>query len=267
MSSTTVLQAIGARNTYLSGLTPGGTGPAKEISQRSALIPIDGSGWLKFSKSWETLGHGSTSSLENDDYRLGVYGIRQKGPQELFAYLAFGQQNNDGKRVIAGAQANSDYHSRTIELGAQYSYDLDEGKSGWHKKPYIEAQAVRYNQDSYTESAAGIYNQRVGSAGVTYSAATLGLAMERRTAADEVALRLGYKHVFGGNDLACPVSLAAGGPAFTVHGSNLDRNLLVLGLHAEQAQEDGWSLAGDVQLEQGSSQRSIQASVQVKKSW
>ena len=50
-------------------------------------------------------------------------------------------------------------------------------------------------------------------------------------------------------------------------GSGLDKNLLVLGLHAEQNQESGWRLSGDVELEKGHSQRNIQASVMLKKSW
>ena len=59
----------------------------------------------------------------------------------------------------------------------------------------------------------------------------------------------------------------AGGDEHIARGSGLDKNLLVLGLHAEQKQEDNWNLSGDIELDQGNSQQNIQASVMLKKSW
>ena len=159
--------------------------------------------------------------------------------------------------ITAGGSylADSSYKSRTIELGGRYAYDLDYGRNkGWHCKPYGEAQIVRYNQDSYSESGAGIWNQGADSASSTYSAATVGLGMEKKTKNDEMEVHLGYKRVFSGNDPTYP-------------GSGLDRNLLVLGLHAEQNQESGWRLSGDIELEKGHSQQNVQASVMLKKIW
>jgi len=81
-------------------------------------------------------------------------------------------------------------------------------------------------------------------------------------------VHLGYKRVFSGNDPTYPVHWLDGTDSGHVaRGSGLDRNLLVLGLHAEQNQESGWRLSGDVELEKGHSQRNIQASVMLKKSW
>jgi hypothetical protein len=108
-------------------------------SEDSPIIPVElgtrGNGWLKFSKSWSrmsdgtTSGHGSTmtigadravrdnwklggffsygtrtfsgtgSNLQNSDYRLGIYGIRNKGAHEAFVYADVGRQHNDGKRI------------------------------------------------------------------------------------------------------------------------------------------------------------------------
>jgi uncharacterized protein with beta-barrel porin domain len=122
---------------------------------------------------------GTNSSLKNKDYRLGIYGIREKGPSQIFLYLDAGRQNNDSKRYIsAGANymAESSYKSNTIELGGRYTYDTDYGKAqSWHRKPYGEVQVVRYSQDGYNETGAGVWNQSVGSGSSTYSAATVGL--------------------------------------------------------------------------------------------
>ena len=85
---------------------------------------------------------------------------------------------------------------------------------------------------------------------------------------EEIEVHLGYKRVCSGSDPTYPVRWVEGSDAeHMARGSGLDKNLVVLGLHAEQNQEDGWRLSGDVELEQGQSQRNLQASVMLKKSW
>ena len=211
-------------------------------------------------------------NLDNTDYRLGVYGVREHGPQQTFVYFDIGRQTNDSKRYISAVGnylANSSYKSRTIELGARYSYDLDYAKEGgWHKKPYAEAQIVHYRQDGYTESDAGVWNQTVKSENTTYSAVTLGMSMEKKNADSDVELRAGYKRVLSGNDPSYRVHFTdAAEQGFTVHGSSLDKNLIVLGVHAGQEMGSDWRLEGDLQLEKGSTEKNLQASVMVKKSW
>ena len=316
VSNMTAMNAIGARLGYLatdSALT--GTSKARadeDTTKEARIIPIDmgatSSGWLKFSKSWESLGRDATSghgsaisigfdhkvnadwrvgefftygknsfsagagNLDNTDCRLGVYGMREKGPQQTFVYFDIGRQTNDSKRYISAVGnylANSSYKSRTIELGARYSYDLDYAKEGgWHKKPYAEAQIVHYRQDGYTEGDAGVWNQTVKSENTTYSAVTLGMSMEKKNADSDVELRAGYKRVLSGNDPAYRVHFTdAAESGFTVHGSSLDKNLIVLGVHAGQEMGSDWRLEGDLQLEKGSPEKNLQASVMVKKSW
>ena len=318
MSSLNAMNAIGARTMYLSSVPAVSQSGMRQArleedagTLESRLIPIDlgptTSGWLKFTKSWESLGsnaangHGfatsfgfdhsvgswrlgeffsygdnsfasRNSSLKNKDYRLGLYGIREQGPRQLFLYFDLGQQNNDMKRsILAGGsyEADSSYKSYTTELGGRYAYDLDYGRNqSWHRKPYGEVQIVRYQQDGYAESGAGIWNQSTGSANSTYSAVTVGLGLEKKMKNEEIEVHLGYKRVCSGSDPTYPVRWVEGSDAeHMARGSGLDKNLVVLGLHAEQNQEDGWRLSGDVELEQGHSQRNLQASVMLKKSW
>ena len=317
ISSTAAMSAIGARASYLHSTgTLSGASRARaeeETTKSSRIIPLEvsptTSGWLKFSKSWERLGHGttsgqgyttsigfdhkvnadwkvgeflsygkngfqtSTSTLDNSDTRLGIYGIREHGADQTYVYFDAGRQNNTGRRSVTSVEgsytAASRYQSRTLELGAEYSHDIDYGKTqSWHRKPYVAAQVVRYQQDGFTESGAGAWNQQSAAENVTYSALSAGMGVERRTANDEVELRLGVKHVLTGSDPSTPVSFAdAGGQTFTVRGSNLDKNLLVVGVHAGQEQEDGWRLEGDLALERGHSEQNIQASVMLKKTW
>ena len=81
-------------------------------------------------------------------------------------------------------------------------------------------------------------------------------------------LRAGYKRVLSGNDPSYRVHFTdAAEQGFTVHGSSLDKNLIVLGVHAGQEMGSDWRLEGDLQLEKGSTEKNLQASVMVKKSW
>ena len=317
MSSLTAMNAIWARTMYLSttGMTAGSSvSPARsdgDVTKESSIIPIDlgptTSGWLKFSKSWESIGNsdtnghgfatsfgfdhsignswrlgefvsygdnsfaGTNSILKNKDYRLGIYGIREKGPSQIFLYFDAGRQNNDSKRYIsAGASymAESSYKSNTIELGGRYTYDTDYGKAqSWHRKPYGEIHVVHYNQDGYDETGAGVWNQSVGSGSSTYSAATVGFGLEKRMKNEEIEVHVGYKRVLSGSDPTYPVHWMDGGAEHIARGSGLDKNLLVVGVHAEQKQDDNWNLSGDIELEQGHSQQNIQASVMLKKIW
>ena len=107
-----------------------------------------------------------------------------------------------------------------------------------------------------------LYNQRV-----TYSAVLVGLGLEKRMKNEEIEVHLGCKRVLSGSNPMYPVQWLDGGDEHIARGSGLDKNLLVLGLHAEQKQEDNWNLSGDIELEQGHSQQNIQASVMLKKSW
>ena len=127
---------------------------------------------------------------------------------------------------------------------------------------------VHYNQDSYSESGAGVWNQSVGSGSSTYSAVTVGLGLEKKMKNEEIEVHAGYKRVLSGSDPTYPVHwLDCSDNGYQLRGSGLDKNLLVVGVHMEQNQEDGWRLSGDVELEKGHSQRNIQASVMLKKSW
>lgn len=94
---------------------------------------------------------------------------------------------------------------------------------------------MRYRQDGYTESGAGVWNQEAGSAGSTYGAVTIGMGVEKKMQNDELEVHLGYKRVLAGIDPTYPVHWVDGADnGHTVRGGGLDKNLLVLGLHAEQ---------------------------------
>ena len=51
-----------------------------------------------------------------------------------------------------GLTANARYHSRILELGGEYLYDLHAGKNvPWHVRPYVNAQLSRLWQNGYSE--------------------------------------------------------------------------------------------------------------------
>ena len=94
---------------------------------------------------------------------------------------------------------------------------------------------MRYSQDGYDETGAGVWNQSVGSGSSTYSAATVGLGLEKRMKKEEIEVHLGYKRVLSGSDPTYPVHWLDGGDEHIARGSGLDKNLLVLGARRAEA--------------------------------
>ena len=89
-----------------------------------------------------------------------------------------------------------------------------------------------------------------------------------RISVSDLEVRAGYKRVLSGNDPSYAVHFVdAPEKGFTVRGSNMDRNLVTLGVHAEQELGSSWRLEGDAQMEKGASDEHLQASVMLRKSW
>ena len=266
----------------------------------------DNNWWLKFGKNWNKLGddtnshstgfvigtdraandnnrHGlflaygknigssSLSQIKSKDIRFGLYTGYQKDARDWHLYGGYGWQDNEAARYspTLALKSDSQYHSRTIEIGGQYKYDLHYKKDRtWHTSPYIKLQAVRYSQDGYQESGAGVYDQQARPMNNTYIAGQTGLEFSKVNKRGSTALHIGYKHIFTGYDPAVIVHFAGSpGGTFTVTGSTMDRDLLVLGLTGRHKMNNGWLLDGRIEVEQGKRDRNIVGEVTIKHMW
>lgn len=266
----------------------------------------DNNWWLKFGKNWNKLGddtnshstgfvigtdravnennrHGlflaygknngssSLSQIKNKDIRFGLYTGYQKDARDWHLYAGYGWQDNEATRYspTLAWKSDSQYHSRTIEIGGQYKYDLHYNTDRtWHTSPYIKLQAVRYSQDGYRESGAGVYDQQARPMNSTYIAGQTGLEFSKVNKRGSTALHIGYKHIFAGYDPAVLVNFAGNpGGIFTATGNSMDRNLLVVGLSGRHKMNGSWLLDGRIEVERGARDRNILGEVTIKHMW
>ena len=143
----------------------------------------------------------NTASNELKDVRFGLYGGYSKGKSEGMVYLDYGWLRNKLRRGIKnlGLTASADYHSRILELGGEYLYDLHAEKDmPWHVRPYVNAQLSRLWQDAYSEGGAGVFGQDVESKHNNYFGAGAGVEFKRYLTNGSFAIRAGVKHAFAG---------------------------------------------------------------------
>ena len=267
--------------------------------------PADNDVWLKFGKNWgdargdvdyhssATLlgwdraygsnwragvfaGYGKTSFSDNTasnelrDVRFGLYGGYRKGAGEGMAYLDYGWLRNKLRRGITGMglTAGARYHSRVLELGGEYLYDLQAEKNvAWHVRPYVNAQLSRLWQNGYSESGAGIFNQVVNGKNNDYFGAGAGVEFKRWLAGGSYAIRAGVKHAFAGAEPKLRYSYM-GDAANTYNMDNVqDRTHFVLSIGGETEVAKGWTAGGDAAFRRGRHDKDWSCSVTLKRTW
>ncbi len=269
------------------------------------LEPADNDIWLKFGKNWgdmrnDTDYHSTatllgwdkaygknwragvfagyskisfsdnTASNELRDVRFGLYGGYSKGRSEGLVYLDYGWLRNKLRRGISnlGLTAGADYHSRVLELGGEYLYDLQAEKNvPWHVRPYVNAQLSRLWQNSYREDGAGVFGQVVDSKHNDYFGMGAGVEFKRYLAGGSYAIRAGVKHAFAGAEPKLRYSYM-GDAANTYDMRNVqDKTHFVLSIGGEAEVAKGWTIGGDATFQRGSHDKDWSCSVTVKRMW
>ena len=269
------------------------------------LEPADNDIWLKFGKNWGDMrndtdyhstatllgwdkaygknwragvfaGYSKTSFSDNTasnelrDVRFGLYGGYSKGRSEGLVYLDYGWLRNKLRRGISnlGLTAGADYHSRVLELGGEYLYDLQAEKNvPWHVRPYVNAQLSRLWQNSYREEGAGVFGQVVDNQHNNYFGMGAGVEFKRYLAGGSYAIRAGVKHAFAGAEPKLRYSYM-GDAANTYDMRNVqDKTHLVLSIGGEAEVAKGWTVGGDATFQRGSHDKDWSCSVTVKRMW
>ena len=202
------------------------------------------------------------------DTRFGVYGCYHKNADDAFIYIDGGIIRNKLRRNISaiGRSAEGKYDANIIEIGGEYKHNLQPERI-WQVSPYINLQYSTMKQDAYAETGAGIVNQHVKAKRNNYFAGQLGMEFKRQFLHGHYAARLGVKHAFTGADPELNFSYEGdANHVYTLH-NNQDQTHLVLSLGGENEFAKGWILGGDVQLQKGSHDKDVSASVMLKKVW
>lgn len=138
--------------------------------------------------------HGGGAEALQQDWRIGAYMGKQHGAVQKYVYVNYGKLGNHFNWAECGT--DNKYHGQIVELGGEYKYDLhhDDGKT-YHVSPYVNVQASRYMQKSYSSGPIQIVAMNNN-----YLAGEAGVELRRELQAGNYALRLGYKRVFAGEE-------------------------------------------------------------------
>ncbi len=235
-------------------------------------------GWDKqVASNWRAgvfAGYGQTSFSDDSssdrlkDTRFGLYAGFNKAKSEGMVYLDYGWMRNKLRRGVIDMTASADYHSRILELGGEYLYDLQAGQNkAWHVRPYVNAQLSRLWQNGYSEDGAGVFNQVVNSKHNDYFGMGLGVEFKRYLAGGSYAVRAGVKHAFAGAEPRLRYSYM-GDQANTYDMHNVqDKTHFVLSIGGEVEAAKGWIVGGDVTWQRGRHDKDLSCSVMVKRMW
>jgi len=235
-------------------------------------------GWDKAAgKNWRAgvfAGYGQTSFTDNSssnklkDVRFGLYAGFNNAKSEGMVYLDYGWMRNKLRRGVMGMTASADYHSRILEVGGEYLYDLQAGQNkAWHVRPYVNAQLSRLWQNGYREDGAGVFNQVVQSKHNDYFGMGAGVEFKRYLAGGNYAIRAGVKHALAGAEPRLRYSYM-GDQANTYDMHNVqDKTHFVLSIGGEIQIAKGWSLGGDATWQRGRHDKDLSCSVMVKRMW
>lgn len=169
-----------------------------------------------------------------DSWHAGVYAMRQSGPLALRLGAAYSGHQGDSKRTVAfngfNDRPKGDYDANSQQAFAELGYAMGSGHLS--AEPFANLGYQRYQRDSYNEKGGAAALHVDGQTQDNFSS-TFGLRLAHLSQLDNgISLTprasAGWKHTYGDVDSSTRQAFLAGGTAFNVQGSALDRNSLLL---------------------------------------
>lgn len=189
---------------------------------------------------------GASASGHIDSSHLGAYALHQDGPLALRLGASYSSQDGESKRNVAFSgfsdRLRGNYDANTQQAFSELGYQLAEGRL--LLEPFVSLSYQRYSRDSYDEKG-GAAALHVDAQEQDNLSNTLGLRLAFLRTLDNglsmtPRLNLGWRHTYGDLNSSTQQAFLSGGSAFSVEGSALDRNSLLLeagldfGITAEQ---------------------------------
>ncbi|VVQ18225.1 autotransporter domain-containing protein [Pseudomonas fluorescens] len=169
-----------------------------------------------------------------ESWHAGVYALHQNGPISLRLGAAYSGHQGESKRTIAfngfSDRPKGDYDADSQQAFAELGYAMGSGRLS--AEPFASLGYQRYHRDSYQEKG-GAAALQVDSQTQDNFSSTFGLRLAHLSSLDNgmsVTPRLaaGWKHTYGDVGSSTRQAFVTGGTAFSVDGSSLDRDSLVL---------------------------------------
>ncbi|MFI8482299.1 autotransporter domain-containing protein [Pseudomonas sp. NPDC078700] len=177
---------------------------------------------------------GSDADGNIDSYHIGAYALRQSGAYNLRLGAAYSKHDGDSKREVNfngfNDSVRGDYDADSLQAFAELGYAINSGKL--QAEPYANLGYQRYERDSYNEKG-GPAALHVESQDQDNLTSTFGVRIARFDTLDNgmsftPRLGIGWRHVYGDVDSNTRQSFLSGGTAFSVEGSALDRNSMLI---------------------------------------
>ncbi|WP_449122527.1 autotransporter outer membrane beta-barrel domain-containing protein [Pseudomonas sp. MPG01] len=169
-----------------------------------------------------------------ESWHAGVYARHQNGPIALRLGAAYSGHQGESKRTIAfngfSDRPKGDYDADSQQAFAELGYAMGSGRLS--AEPFASLGYQRYHRDGYQEKG-GAAALQVDSQTQDNFSSTFGLRLAHLSSLDNgmsVTPRMaaGWKHTYGDVSSSTRQAFITGGTAFSVDGSSLDRDSLVL---------------------------------------
>lgn len=188
-----------------------------------------------------------------DSWHAGIYALRQSGPLALRMGAAYSRHDGDSKRSVnftgfnerLKASYDADSQQAFVELG----YAVGSGRIS--AEPFASLGYQRYHRDGYREkggdAALSVDRDTQDNLSSTFGVRLAHLGQLDNGMSLTPRASLGWRHTYGNVDTGTRQAFLAGGDAFNVEGSALDRDSLVveagldLGVSARQSVGLGYS--------------------------
>jgi outer membrane autotransporter protein len=169
-----------------------------------------------------------------ESWHAGVYALRQSGPLAVRLGAAYSGHQGESKRTVAfngfSDRPKGDYDADSQQAFAELGYAMGSGRLS--AEPFANLGYQRYHRDSYQEKGGTAALQVDGQTQDNFST-TFGLRLAHLSSLDNgmsltPRMTAGWKHTYGDVSNSTRQAFVVGGTAFSVDGSSLDRDSLVL---------------------------------------
>ncbi|MEG5262876.1 autotransporter domain-containing protein [Pseudomonas sp. JDS28PS106] len=189
------------------------------------------------------------SEMDGDvgSWHAGLYALRQSGPLALRLGAAYSRHDGDNKRHVSfesfDERIKGDYDADSQQAFVELGYAVGSGRL--NAEPFASLGYQRYHRDGYREKG-GDAALSVDNDTQDNFSSTLGMRFAHLGQLDNgmsltPRASLGWRHTYGTLDTRTRQAFLAGGDAFSVEGSALDRDSLLveagleLGVSARQS--------------------------------
>ncbi|WP_411960260.1 autotransporter domain-containing protein [Pseudomonas mandelii] len=169
-----------------------------------------------------------------ESWHAGVYALRQSGPFALRLGAAYSGHQGESKRTVAfngfSDRPKGDYDADSQQAFAELGYAMGSGRLS--AEPFANLGYQRYHRDRYQEKG-GAAALQVDKQTQDNFSSTFGLRLAHLSSLENgmsltPRMTAGWKHTYGDVSNSTRQAFVVGGTAFSVDGSSLDRDSLVL---------------------------------------